>query len=108
VAKSCRQEKCRAYRLTVNEFERLGGERWTHSFRIRLGLLAQTLYFQIYGKKARKVRSSTVPRWRNKVGKYPCGILEQAYRKLSGEGETQGQIAMDNQENSQTRSDRAR
>ena len=97
MAKSCGQEKCRAYRLTVNEFERLGGERWTHSFRIRLGLLARTLYFQIYGKKPKKVRSSSMPGWRNEVGKYPCGILEQAYGQLKGDGETRGQVAMGNQ-----------
>jgi hypothetical protein len=73
---------CRAYHLTVSAFERLGGERWTQSFRVRLGLLANKRYAELYGKKPRKVRSSTTPNWRNKVCKYPCGILEQAYREL--------------------------
>jgi hypothetical protein len=59
--------------MTVSEFERLGGEPWTQSFRIRLGLLANKLYDELYGKKPRKVRSSTKPEWRNKVCKYPCG-----------------------------------
>jgi hypothetical protein len=80
----CGQPKCRAYHLTVSEFERLGGETWTQSFRVRLGLLARKLYAEIYRKKPEKVRSSTKPEWRNKVGKYPCGILEQAYRQLKG------------------------
>jgi hypothetical protein len=70
--------------MTVSEFERLGGEPWTQSFRIRLGVLANKLYDELYGKKPRKVRSSTKPAWRNKVCKYPCGILEQAYRELKG------------------------
>jgi hypothetical protein len=43
------------------------------------------LYVELYGKEPKKVRSSTKPAWRNKVGKYPCGILEQAYRELKAE-----------------------
>jgi hypothetical protein len=78
----CGQPICRAYQLTVGEFERLGGEPWTQSFRVRLGLLANKLYVELYGKRPSKVRSSTRPEWRNKVGKYPCGILEQAYELL--------------------------
>jgi len=84
----CGQPTCRAYHLTVSEFERLGGERWSQSLRVRLGLRAQKLYRELYSKKARKVRSSTRPNWRNKVGKYPCGLLEQAYRELRGQGVT--------------------
>jgi hypothetical protein len=49
-----------------------------------LGLLASKFYIELYGKKPRKVRSRTAPEWRNKVCKYPCGILEQAYRELKG------------------------
>jgi hypothetical protein len=70
--------------LTVGEFERLGGEPWTQSLRIRVGLLAHKLYVELYGKEPKKVRSRTGPAWRNKVGEYPCGILEQAYRELRG------------------------
>jgi hypothetical protein len=55
------------------------------AFRVRLGLLAGKRHAEIYGKKAKKIRASTEPGWRNKVGKYPCGVLEQAYRKLKGE-----------------------
>jgi hypothetical protein len=82
---ACGDRTCRAYRLTVNEFERLGGEAWTQSFRIRLGLLANKLYAQLYGRKPKKVRSKTNPDWRNMVGQYPCGILEQAYKELKSE-----------------------
>jgi hypothetical protein len=78
---------CKAYQLTVSEFERLSGETWTQSFRVRLGLLANKMYVEIYGRKPRKVRSSAVPKWRNMVGKYPCGVLEQAYRKLKEHAE---------------------
>jgi hypothetical protein len=60
----------------------LGGERWAQSFRVRLGRLAAKLYTEIYAKPAKKGRSKTA--WWNKVGKYPCGILEQAYRELKG------------------------
>jgi hypothetical protein len=84
LAHPCGQPICRAHYLTVSEFERLGGEHWTHSLRIRVGLLAHKLYVELYGRKPTKVRSSTKPAWRNKVGKYPCGILEQAYRELKG------------------------
>jgi hypothetical protein len=75
------------------EFERLGGEAWTQSFRIRLGLLANKLFAELYGKKPPKVRSSTKPDWRNKVCKYPCGILDQAFRKLRAEYRSRGEQA---------------
>jgi hypothetical protein len=90
---ACRDRTCRAYWLTVSEFERLGGETWTQSFRIRLGLLANKLYAELYEKKPPKVRSSTRPKWRNKVCKYPCGILEQAYRALKSESGSSGEPA---------------
>jgi hypothetical protein len=68
----------------VSEFERLGGETWTQSFRVSLGIRAGKLYAEVYGKEAKKVRPKFRLGWRNKVGKYPCGILEQAYRELKG------------------------
>jgi hypothetical protein len=80
----CGQPKCRAYLLTVHEFERLGGEPWTQGFRVRMGLLANKLYVELYGKPPRKVRTK-LRRHRNKVGKYPCGLLEQAYRELEAQ-----------------------
>lgn len=78
---ACGNSRCRAYRLTVGEFERLGGEPWRHSLRIRVGLRATKLYAEIYGKKPKQVRSKIWPQYRNKVGKYPCGILELAYKE---------------------------
>jgi hypothetical protein len=56
-----------------------------------VGLLAHKLYVELYGKEPKKVRSSTKPAWRNKVGKYPCGILEQAYRELMGKAAESGE-----------------
>jgi hypothetical protein len=86
---ACGDVTCRAYRLTVSEFEKLGGEPWTQGFRIRLGLLANKLYVEVYGEKPKKVRSSFKHGYRNTVGKYPCGILEQAYRQLKADREKQ-------------------
>ncbi len=73
----CGQPICRAYSLTVAEFERLGGEPWTQSFRIRVGLLAAKLYVQLYGKEPKKVRGSTKPGWRNKVSRIPVASLSR-------------------------------
>jgi hypothetical protein len=50
-----------------------------------MGLLATKLYIELYGKPPKKVRSSTKPAWRNTVSRYPCGILEQAYRELKAD-----------------------
>jgi hypothetical protein len=74
----CGQQRCRAYRLTVSEYEELGGERWTQPFRVALGKRATALHREVYDKRAPKGRNE----WRNKVHSYPCGILEQAYREL--------------------------
>jgi hypothetical protein len=99
----CGHPKCRAYHMTVGEFERLGGEPWTQGFRVRLGLQAKKLFTELYGKAPKKVRSSTRPAYRNKVGKYPCGILEQAYRELKGtQGETHPVGALDTREDQTT------
>ena len=69
---------CRTMRMTVHQFEVLGGEEWSQRFRVRVGLRAGQLHRQIFGKPAKKVRSKAESR--NKVGNYPCGILEQAFR----------------------------
>jgi hypothetical protein len=79
----CGDPKCRAYQLTVREFERLGGEAWSHSFRVKLGRQAGALYFKLYRKRVKPVRASAMASSRNKVGKYPCGVLEQALRELN-------------------------
>jgi hypothetical protein len=83
----CSELKCRAYYLTAHEFRRLGHEMWSHGFQIKLGLRARALYMELYGKPPRRVRSNRIAH-RNKVGKFPCGILEQAYRQLRAEGAT--------------------
>jgi hypothetical protein len=70
--------------MTLREFGRLTGENWDQSFRARLGKAASKLYREIYGKEPSKKRSRRD--WRNMVGKYPCGILEQAYRQLREQG----------------------
>jgi hypothetical protein len=85
MASPCGDPKCRAYRLTVKEFEQLGGEQWTQSFRIRVGLRARELFVKLYRRKPDRVRSSPKARHKNTVGNYPCGILEQAYRELKTE-----------------------
>ena len=77
----CGSFRCRRYFMTLREFGRLGGEKWSPSFASKLGKAASKLYREIYGKDPPQKRASRD--WRNKVGKYPCGILEQAYRKLT-------------------------
>lgn len=69
--------------LTVSEFQRLSGEQWSHSFVVKLGIRARALHLGLYGALPRKVRNSKMPSWRGKVGKFPCGVLEQAYRELT-------------------------
>jgi hypothetical protein len=71
--------------MTLREFGRLGGEKWSPSFASKLGKAASKLYREIYGKDPPQKRARRD--WRNKVGKYPCGILEQAYRKLTASGD---------------------
>jgi hypothetical protein len=69
--------------LSVREFAYLNGERWTQSFRSRLGLRARKLYKDLYGKNAKLKRGHAT--FRNRVGKYPCGMLELALRTLRAE-----------------------
>jgi hypothetical protein len=79
----CGEVLCRRHTLTLREFGRLGGEKWGPSFSSKLGKAASKLYREIYGKEPPTGRSDRD--WRNKVAKYPCGILEQAYRQLTAE-----------------------
>jgi hypothetical protein len=72
--------------MTLREFGRLGGARWDMSFRSKLGKTASKLYREIYGKDPPQQRAGRD--WRNKVAKYPCGILEQAYRQLTAESQS--------------------
>jgi hypothetical protein len=71
--------------LTTQQFMKLAGEKWSQGFTIRVGIRAAKLYQEILGKPNKKVRSSTKGGHRNKVGKYPCGILEQAYQQVKSE-----------------------
>jgi hypothetical protein len=87
----CGQLYCRVHHLTVKEFERLGGETWSQSFRIRLGRRAKEIYSQAYRKEPKKVRSLPFrPNYKSKVNQFPCGIIEQAYRELIAEGAQAG------------------
>jgi hypothetical protein len=72
--------------MTLREFGRLGGETWDMSFRSKLGKTASKLYREIYGKDPPQKRARRD--WRNKIAKYPCGILEQAYRQLTAESQS--------------------
>jgi hypothetical protein len=81
----CGDARCRAYKLTIYEFALLGGEPLTQGFRVRLGHRAAQLSREIYGREPRKVRDNIWAGHRNIVRKYPCGILEQAYRELKSE-----------------------
>ena len=67
--------------LTLSEFEEMRGERWSLSFKVRLGLRATKLYEALYGKRPAKPRAPTG--WRNRCCKYPPAIIEQAYRGLA-------------------------
>jgi hypothetical protein len=83
----CPDPRCRAYNLTTNEFMRLGGEDWSQSFRSRIGKRAGQVYERLYGmRRMAKVRANQMLGNRNKVRRYPCGVLEQAYRELVAEG----------------------
>lgn len=83
----CGQLYCRMRPVTVKEFERLGGETWSQSFRIRLGQRAKESFLQVYQKEPKKVRSFP---FKSIVNQFPCGIIEQAYRELIAEGAQAG------------------
>lgn len=76
---------CRVMLLTTQQFMRLGGESWDRGFIIRVGMRASALHQEILGTKPKKVRPNVEGAHRNKVGKYPCGVLEQAYRQVQAE-----------------------
>jgi hypothetical protein len=80
---------CRVMLLTTQEFMLIAGEEWSQSFRSRLGLQAKKLHEDILGKPTKKKRSSSKLGFRNKVGVYPCGILEQAYRLVKAKAEAE-------------------
>ena len=75
---------CKRYPMVVREFRLLRGEIWDFSFSSRLGKAASKLYREIYGKSPNRRRSK--PAHRNFVTRFPCGIIEQAYRQLIEQG----------------------
>lgn len=80
----CGGLRCARYEMTQLEFRRLRGELWDQSFISSLGKAASKLYREIYRKKPKLKYSRT--RKRDHVHRYPCGILEQAYRQLKDQG----------------------
>jgi hypothetical protein len=80
----CGRFRCARYEMTQLEFRRLRGELWDQSFISSFGKAASKLYREIYQKDP-KLRYSRMAK-RNHVHKYPCGILEQAYREVTGRG----------------------
>jgi len=70
--------------MVVREFRLLRGEIWDFSFSSRLGKAASKLYREIYGKSPNRRRSK--PAHRNFVTRFPCGVIEQAYRQLIEQG----------------------
>lgn len=71
--------------LTTQQFMKLGGEKWERGFLVRVGLKASTLHHELLGKAPKKQRSNVRGAHRNRVGLYPCGILEQAYQQVLAE-----------------------
>ena len=85
--------RCRGASFTAKEFMKLGGEQWDHSTLTSVGLEAARLYAEIFGRPHRKVRSSKTAGHRGMVGKYPCGILDQAYRTVMAKKAAVGKTA---------------
>ena len=78
----CGQPNCGAYHLTVREFLWLSGHRKEdHGLKVRLGLHVRKLYEATFGKPPKPHRKNAN---RNTLRKWPCGLLEQAYRELAG------------------------
>ena len=75
---------CSRYPMVVREFRQLRGEIWDASFSARLGKAASKLYREIYGESPNRRRSKRAHR--NVVTRFPCGIIEQAYRQLIEQG----------------------
>ena len=73
----------RTFPLTVHQFMRLADEWWSQRFKVRMGKRASKLHKEILGKPPKMVRVNTD--WRNKVGVFPRGILEQAFGQVMQE-----------------------
>jgi hypothetical protein len=94
--------RCRGALFTTQQFMKLGGEQWDRSTVTSVGLEATRLYAEIFGKKNRRVRSSTAAGHRGMVGKYPCGIIAQAYRNVIAKKAAQHSVAAHGQVLTQT------
>jgi hypothetical protein len=70
--------------MTQLEFRKLRGELWDQSFISTLGKAAAQLHREIY-KRDPKVKRSRSKK-RAPVLKYPCGVLEQAYKQVVERG----------------------
>ena len=70
--------------MVIREYRLLRGEMWDASFSSKLGKAASKLFREIYGKSPNQRRSKRAHR--NFVTSYPCGIIEQAYRRLREQG----------------------
>ena len=81
---SCLGTRCAAYTMSQLEFRRLRGEYWESGFCSSFGKLATRLYRELYNKAPKKRYERRAKR--NHVNLYPCGILEQAYRRLRAQG----------------------
>jgi hypothetical protein len=64
--------------ITTSQFMAYGGERWTQSFKVKVGTLASKMFEELHGKRPKKSRQDTNG-YRNKVSVYPRGIIQQAY-----------------------------
>ncbi|MGH1574141.1 hypothetical protein ACRAWG_30270 [Methylobacterium sp. P31] len=88
--------------LTTQQFMRLGGERWDRSFTIRVGKRARAIHEELLGREPKKIRPSVRGAYRNKVGLYPCGVLEQAYRQVRAEDLERGKPSTARPESGET------
>jgi hypothetical protein len=70
--------------MAIREYRILRGETWDASFSAKLGKAASKLYREIYAKAPASHRSRHAHR--NPVKRFPCGIIEQAYRQLREQG----------------------
>jgi hypothetical protein len=84
MAEPCGSVRCVRYAMVIREYRILRGETWDASFSARLGKAAAKLYRELYEKRPKQMRSSYA--YRNRVTRFPCGIIEQAYQQLRSQG----------------------
>ena len=71
---------CRVMLLTTQQFMKLGGEQWDHSFLIRVGKRARELHLEILGKEPKKQRPSTMGDTATRSACIPAG----SWNRLTG------------------------